>query len=44
MQVHWNLEDRDRWEALADQNLAGLQQSWAYGQALQQLDPAIRAP
>lgn len=44
MQVHWNLEDRDRWEALADQNLAGLQQSWAYGQALQQLGvPCLRA-
>jgi|688.fasta_scaffold01040_18 hypothetical protein len=43
MHAHWNLDDRHRWEAFSDEALAGLQQSWAYGQAMQALGvPCLR--
>lgn len=43
MHVHWELDDRHRWDAFADAGLAGLQQSWAYGQAMQALGvPCLR--
>lgn len=43
MHAHWNLDDRHRWEAFADQSAAGLAQTWTYGQALQTLGvPCLR--
>jgi hypothetical protein len=43
MHAHWTLDDRHRWEAFSDEALAGLQQSWAYGQAMQALGvPCLR--
>lgn len=55
MHVHWNPDDRHRWDAFADASLAGLHQSWVYGQALEALgvpclrvavtqEPSIRSP
>jgi len=44
MHVHWHPEDRHRWEAFADDGLAGLAQSWAYGDAMMALGvPCLRA-
>ncbi len=43
MHAHWNLDDRHRWDAFADGARAGLQQTWAYGQAMQSLGvPCLR--
>ncbi|NBQ91788.1 MAG: GNAT family N-acetyltransferase [Betaproteobacteria bacterium] len=43
MHVHWTLDDRHRWDAFTDGGLAGLQQSWAYGDAMQALGvPCLR--
>lgn len=43
MHAHWNPPDQQRWDAFAHAAGAGLQQSWAYGQALQTLHvPCLR--
>jgi len=43
MHAHWMPDDRHRWEALTDQGLAGLQQSWTYASAMQSLGvPCLR--
>ena len=44
MHIHWAPADRSHWDDFHSQALGGLQQSWAYGQALEQLQvPVLRA-
>lgn len=41
MKVVWNKVDKASWQALHDEQLGALQQSWAYGEALMALDVVI---